>query len=341
MKFKRIHAATIGAVALAFSASAQTESAPEVQTVAADAAATAPDPLSSAAAVYATFHGDVTDIKQNSFKSANDIQSALSNLGSQNSEQLTRGWMAYSALVASQNPEFRAAVRDIEGFYGKDVFVRGLQNDVRYARSLNGGTTAVNSALVAGDADAKRLTSTAAFVKEQAYSLQGAGWAKGKVGDSGAIATSLRAQSLTGRPARSEMVTAFSAPGIDTVLVSAGASGAPSVWESVSSAASAIRVPDVKGALGLSGAKRVATGKEPIADQIATLAAYRIVGSDGSAAAPMQRAMTEKQTAGCLNMAQLNLQQCVAAAHQHFEVPFCIGEHALADVGRCISKVSQ
>ncbi|MGB3625684.1 MAG: hypothetical protein WA989_07645 [Henriciella sp.] len=340
MKFKRIHAATIGALALAFSASAQTESAPEVQNAAADSAATAPDPLSSAAAVYATFHGDVTDIKQNSFKSANDIQSALSNLGSQNSEQLTRGWMAYSALVASQNPEFRAAVRDIEGFYGKDVFVRGLQNDVRYARSLNGGNSAVNSAMVAGDADSKRLTSTAAFVKEQAYSLHGSGWAKGKVGDSRAIATSLRAQSLRGRPARSDLVTAFTAPGIDSVLVSAGANGAPSVWESVSSAASAIRVPDMKSALGISN-KRVAAGKEPIADQIATLAAYRIIGSEGSAAAPMQRAMTEKQTAGCLNMAQLNLQQCVAAAHQHFEVPFCIGEHALADVGRCISKVSQ
>lgn len=340
MKFRRIHAVMIGATALAMTATAQVETA-QVQTVAADASATTPDPLSSAAAVYATFQGDVTDIKVNSFKNSNDIQNALTNLGGQNSEQLTRGWMAYSALVASQNPEFRAAVRDIEGFYGKDVFVRGLQNDVRYARSLNGGTTAVTSALVAGDADAKRLAATAAYVKEQAYSLQGSRWAMGKLGDSGAIATSLRAQSLSGRPAREDLVTAFSAPTIDTVLVSAGSNGAPSLWENVSSAASAVRMPDVKGALGISASKRVAPGKEPIADQIATLAAYRIVGGDGAAAAPMQRAMTEKLTAGCLNMAQLNLQQCVAAAHQHYEVPFCIGEHAIADVGRCISKVSQ
>ncbi len=340
MNFKRIYAATLGAVALSFAATAQTAPTPEVQDASTNTTAIAPDPLSSAAAVYATFHGDVTDIKQNSFKSADDIQSALSNLGGQNSDQLTRGWMAYSALVASQNPEFRAAVRDIEGFYGKDVFVRGLQNDVRYARSLNGGGAAVRSAISAGDADSKRLEATAAFVKEQAYSLQGAGWAKGKVGDSGALATRLRANSLAGRPARGDMVTAFSSPAIDTVLVSAGKGGASSVWENVSGAASAIRVPDVSGALGMTN-RRIATGKEPIADQIATLAAYRVIGSDGASAAPMQRAMTEKQTAGCLNMAQLNLQQCVAASHQHFEVPFCIGEHALADVGRCISKVSQ
>lgn len=340
MKLTRIHAVAIGAVAMAFTATAQTQPVPEVQNASAPDTVVAPDPLSSAAAVYATFHGDVTDIKENSFKNSTDIQSALENLGGQNSEQLTRGWMAYSALVASQNPEFRAAVRDIEGFYGKDTLVRGLQNDVRYARSLNGGKSAVHSALGAVEADSVRLESTAAFVKEQAYSLQGQGWAKGKIGDGGAIATRLRAASLNGRPADDDMVKAFSAPGIDTVLVSAGKSGAPSVWENVSTAASAIRVPDVAGALGISN-RRVATGKEPIADQIATLAAYRIIGGEGAAAAPMQRAMTEKQTAGCLNMAQLNLQQCVAAAHQHFEVPFCIGEHALAEVGTCISKVTQ
>ena len=340
MKLKRLHAVALGAVALAFTASAQTEPTPEVQTVSAPESVATPDPLSSAAAVYATFHGDVTDIKQNTFKNSSDIQSALSNLGSQNSDQLSRGWMAYSALVASQNPEFRAAVRDIEGFYGKDSLVTGLQNDVRYARTLNGGTTAVRSAMGAGDADAKRLKTTADFVKEQAYSLQAEGWAKGKIGDSGALADKLFTASVSGRPARDDMVKAFSAPGIDTVLVSAGKNGAPSVWENVSSAASAVRVPDVAGALGISN-RRVAAGKEPIADQIATLAAYRIIGGDGTAAAPMQRAMTERQTAGCLNMANLNLQQCVAAAHQHFEVPFCIGEHALAEVGTCINKVSQ
>ncbi|WP_147373325.1 hypothetical protein [Henriciella mobilis] len=340
MRLTRIHAVALGAVALAFTATAQTQPEPQVQNASAPEASLAPDPLSSAAAVYATFHGDVTDIKQNSFKSSGDIQSALTNLGGQNSEQLTRGWMAYSALVASQNPEFRAAVRDIEGFYGKDTLVRGLQNDVRYARSLNGGKSAVFAALGAVDADSERLETTAAFVKEQAYSLQGQGWAKGKIGDSSALANQLHSAALTGRPANEDMVKAFSAPGIDTVLVTAGKNGAPSIWENVSSAASAIRVPDVAGALGISN-RRIATGKEPIADQIATLAAYRIIGGEGSAAAPMQRAMTEKQTAGCLNMAQLNLQQCVAAAHQHFEVPFCIGEHALADVGRCISKVSQ
>ncbi len=326
---------------------AQVQPAAEVEPLNVQAAATAQetpapttDPLASAAAVYATYHGDVTDIKRNSFQSSSDIQAALRTLGGQNSEQLARGWMAYSALVASQTPEFRAALRDVEGFYGKDAVVRGLQNDTDYAHSLHGGRAAVRSALGAVEADSQRLVNTAAIVKEQAYTLQAQSWAKGRIGDSGNLATQLRASSLTGRPARNGMVSAFSAPGIDTVLVTAGSQGATSVWENVSSSAVSIRPPESSGTAGLPDSN-VAAGKKPIADRIATLAAYRILGANDTGATPVKSALTEKQTEGCLTMAQLNLQQCIAATHQHFEVPFCIGEHALADVGRCISKVSQ
>ena len=73
------------------------------------------DPLAKAAALYATYQGEVTDVKTNGFSSARDIENSLNNLGGHNPEQLTQGWMAYSALVAAQNPEFRAAVLDNEG----------------------------------------------------------------------------------------------------------------------------------------------------------------------------------------------------------------------------------
>ena len=246
--------------------------------------------------------------------------------------------MAYSALVAAQNPEFRAAVLDIEGYYGRDMLMTGMQNDVRYARTLSGGDSAVNQALTAVSADSQRLFGAAAFVKEQAYSLQGAGWAKGRVGNSQAKASNLYASTQSGIPARGTLLQAMQAPEINTVLEQAGQSGAPSVWDSVSGAASTIRVPAVVSQLGQS--QRIARGKEPIADRITTLAAYRILNADPSVASSMRQAMSERETQGCLNMANLNLQQCVAAAHKHYEVPFCIGEHALSDIGKCIGKVS-
>ena len=337
MTIKRLSVAIAAIAGLALQASAQVET-PAAQPVSATSDG-ALDPLSRAAAVYATYNGDVTDVKSAGFQSARDIDRSLSSLGGHNPDQLSQGWMAYSALVAAQNPEFRAAVLDIEGYYGRDVFVTGLKNDPRYARTLNGGNKAVASSLTAVKADSQRLLGAAAYVKEQAYSLQGTGWAKGRVGNSSAKADSLLASTRTGIPARNSMLLAMSSPDIDSVLVQAGKSGSPSVWDNVTSAASVIRVPNIASNLG--GNARIARGKEPIADRITTLAAFRIIGSDPSSTQSVQVAMKDRETAGCLNMANLNLQQCVAAAHNHYEVPFCIGEHALSDVGKCIGKVTQ
>ncbi|MHA7900927.1 MAG: hypothetical protein ACX94B_13780 [Henriciella sp.] len=335
MTIKTVISAVVAVAGLTLQATAQLVT-PAPQQV----SATTPknDPLANAAALYATYQSDVTDVKSNGFTSARDIENSLNNLGGHNPEQLTQGWMAYSALVAAQNPEFRAAVLDIEGYYGRDVMMTGMQNDVRYARTLSGGNAAVNQALTAVKADSSRLIGAAAFVKEQAYSLQGSGWAKGRVGNSQAKATNLFASTQSGIPARGAMLQAMQSPNINTVLEQAGKSGAPSVWESVSGAASTIRVPSAVSNFGQ--ANRIARGKEPIADRITTLAAYRILNADPSVAGSMRQAMSERETQGCLNMANLNLQQCVAAAHKHYEVPFCIGEHALSDIGKCIGKVS-
>lgn len=306
----------------------------------AQSASGSPDMISKSAAVYATYHSDVSDVRTTPFSSADDIEESLTNLGGQNAEKLSSGWIAYSALVASQDPQFRSAVRDIEGFYGRDSLMLGLRNDIRYARTLEGGTNAVTSSLAAVEADSRRLKGAGAYVKEQAYSLQGAGWAKARIGNTDALINKMKTTALSGRPVRANLRSAFSAPDIDSVLVRAGQAGAPSLWEGVSSAASAIKFPTIKAAYS-GQAARIRHGKEPIADKIATLAAYRILGEGAAPASELREAMNERSTSSCLKMAQLNLQQCVAAAHKQYEVPFCIGEHALTDVGQCIGEVTQ
>lgn len=298
------------------------------------------DAIGESAAVYATFQSDVTDVRQNPLSSADDIESTLSSLGGHNSQQLSSGFIAYAALVASQDPEFRAAVRDIEGFYGRESLTLGLRNDVRYARTLEGGNSAVLSSLNSVNADATRLRGAGAFVKEQAYSLQAAGWAKATIGNTDSIIASIQSSAQAGRPVRASLRSAFVSSEIDTVLFQAGQSGAPSLWENVNGAASAVRFPTVN--VGYTGrSARIRAGKEPIADRIATLAAYRVLGADTATPQELRTAMRETSTRNCINMAQLNLQQCVAAAHKQYEVPFCIGEHALTDVGDCIGDVAQ
>lgn len=310
--------------------------------LAAGASAQGTDPISDTAAVYATYQSDVTDVKDKPLTSAGDIDQALTSLGGHNPDQLSKGWIAYSALIASQNPEYRAAVHDIESFYGREALESGMRNDVRYARTLSGGDIAVSSALGATEADSRRLNSAAAYVKEQAYSLQASGWAKAKIGNAGAKARGLNSSQSVGIPAKLGLVSAMNATDFDSVLVQAGSTGAPSLWDNVSGAANAIKFPASVTSSLTGNRKRVKFGKEPVADQIATLAAYRVLGANTEKnSSQINSAMAERETKGCLNMANLNLQQCVAAANQQYEVPFCIGEHALSDVGKCIGGVYQ
>ncbi len=298
------------------------------------------DPIADAAAIYGTFQADVTDVKQRPLDSAEDITDALNRLGGHNSDQLARGWIAYSALIASQDPDYRAAIRDIESFYGREALQRGLRNDVSYAGGLDGAAEAVSAALAATDADSRRLSAAGAMVKEQAYSLQASGWAKGKIGDTAGLIARLQSATAVGQPVPVGLRDAFRAPDLEPMLVRAGSLGAPSLWETVSGAAGAVRLPT----LSITPTQRAGylrTGDRMITDRIATLAAYRITSTGDVAAGDLQLALSERGTAQCLNMAQLNLQQCIAAAHKHYEVPFCIGEHALTDVGECIGEVSR
>ena len=143
---------TIGAIVvamgMALGASAQETKAEEQKSG---------DAISKSAAVYATYQSEVTDVKTKPLGSASDIDHALNSLGGHNPDQLSQGWISYSALIASQDPEYRAAVRDIADFYGREAMMNGLANDVRYARTLNGGDTAVSAALAATEADSRRL----------------------------------------------------------------------------------------------------------------------------------------------------------------------------------------
>ncbi|MEM6899849.1 MAG: hypothetical protein AAF583_08770 [Pseudomonadota bacterium] len=295
------------------------------------------DHISRAAAVYGTYQTDVSGLRDRPLSSAGDIDAALTNLGGQNAGQLSTGWLAYSALVAAQSPEFRAAVRDIEGFYGRDRVMTGMRNDVAYARTLDGAQSAISSALAATDADSRRLSSAAAYVKEQAYTLQGTGWAKARIGNANRIAATIETTSQSGRAPNATVISALQSPTIETALSQAGGNGAPSLWDGTMDAASGIRFPNLRNPSLTARNHDVKLGRERVADRIATLAAYRVIGIDDQTAGQISSAMADTETSSCIRRSQLNLQQCVAASYRQYELPYCISQHALQDVGDCIS----
>ena len=83
---------TIGAIVvamgMALGASAQETKAEEQKSG---------DAISKSAAVYATYQSEVTDVKTKPLGSASDIDHALNSLGGHNPDQLSQGWISYSA----------------------------------------------------------------------------------------------------------------------------------------------------------------------------------------------------------------------------------------------------
>lgn len=301
------------------------------------------DPIARAAAYYGTYQKDVSEIQSRGLNSVADVDNALSTLAGQHPAQLSRGWLAYSALVASQSPELRSSVREVAAAYGRDGISAGMIADPGYVRRvLTGGNSAVSLGLAATSADSRRLKRSADFFREQAYTLQGQGWAKKKLRSAQMNSTvdRLIASSRTEHPARGAMVTAFASPNIDGALQQAGNSGAPSLWDGVVDAAAGIRFPGIRNPNRSASRNTVRRGHERTADRVATLAAFRIMGVDAQNASQVRQSLGEGPMRSCVSKAQLNINQCVAANSFPFETVDCIGKHAIGEVSECFSEAS-
>ena len=54
----------------------------------------------------------------------------------------------------------------------------------------------------------------------------------------------------------------------------------------------------------------------------------------------VQPLLTEPTAAYCLNMAKLNLYECLSVSRPYYEDVFCLGQHAMMDTGTCVIKAA-
>jgi hypothetical protein len=316
------------------------------------AMAQTPDPVSllprvvqAAAAAYAEYQGEVTTISSAPLKDAGELDKALDTFGAQNADQLSAGWISYSALIASQNKEFSTAVRDIDGYYGRERVMTGLRNDVGYARTLKGGDKALAQALAVNTQDSGRISSAAAFVKSQAYKLQDIAWGKSRLKDPGGTATQLKVSAKSTRPIAEAASKFFATPDLNLVLANAtGNSSAGSVWDKISlitasAPAAALGVP--AGEVAAAPAPKIDPKREGTANRIVTLAALHVLEAEQTNETDVKAAMKDKSTFDCIDWSQLQLQACVSAAYTRADLSFCLAEHAIGDAGKCFSGVTK
>ena len=306
------------------------------------------DVIAEAAIRYGTYQADV-GLYNRMFNSQDDVAEASRVLGTHNPEMIVSGWLAYSAILASESDVFAAEVRKIAAHHGRDRTLTGFENDIRFALTLDGSQAALGYALTAGQADANRLKRIGNVIVTQSRGeLQSMGWANAKLkGDSHEFVEDLQAASIAGRPVSGNISRLFEGSRIDLAADQATALGtSTSLWDSVPVTGTDFSLPVLS---ETTTPGRTSVYRNPdndfINSRITTLAAYRILGETQPGNTGVAKALTDKEITGgltdCVTMTQFEYRGCLVGNYKVFERVFCIGEHAVTDVGRCIGDISQ
>jgi hypothetical protein len=317
--------------------------APEPEPVIADVRPTLREPgrVALTASIYAGYQAEVGRAGSVTLTDNGMIARYLQSLGGNSADQLSSSWIAYSALIAAQAPQFARTLREIEGYYGRELMLRGLGNDLNYARSLDGAEDAVAGVMRAADSDARRLARAADNFKQQSYGLQSQGWANARVNDNDAQVGQIKQSKATRRPYDITAARALSAPEGVLALAEAGNDGTNYVlWDRIGLGASSQIYASAGPGTRYAPTPR-SVGKSQTINRVATLAAFEILGAEADAPEKILATLPDTDMERCVDWAQMHLQQCVVATRFGYERPFCISEHALLDISKCVARADQ
>lgn len=285
--------------------------------------------LEATAADYVRFREDIAKIEATPFTSAETTREAHRRLSTHNSQELSAGWVAYAALVAADTPSFRKSLEDAVGskkkgknkLSGADAFFAELAADPTYPRRLDGADEAVARVLSMTSQDTARFRTLGEAFKEQAYAMQKTKWGVAKIPASSARLSDADSFGRSRPSATAPALAAVTEKGVTSPSLASVDGEWRADW---GKAAGAGRMTE--------------PNAEVIMNRVLNLAARYAVG--GVNAKTVSVYAKNDKSDQCLSFAQLTLRQCIAATRAPFEEAFCLGEHALNDVSRCIGWVA-
>jgi hypothetical protein len=244
------------------------------------------------------------------FTDGNAVAQSLRTGASYEPHQLLRGAIAYGAVVALQDPTFRAGVRT----YAADAEQRRtiayeIMKDPAYALGINGAAGAAGLVTNALGEDGKKLLLQGRAVKQAAYDVQHFPWSKSDV---------------PARESRLAMAKQLSAtPIAGDVDISAKLQGAVTGTQPMTTLTPNSAAPPFT----------------PLVVRSVAVGALAALGyADDASLEQVMPLTAEPNSAQCLNMSKLNLYQCLAVSKPHYEDVFCLGQHVLMDTGACLMK---
>lgn len=226
-------------------------------------------------------------------------------------KQFMQGATAYGAIVALQDPTFVAGVRSYAGnAETRRQVAYAIIKDPAYVVGIAGSNSAAGLVITALASDGNKFYEAGKAVKQSAYDIQKQAWSKGEVSNR------------------------------DMRLIQAKSLSSTAVVGDVAETARLQQATSSSGALGLTGAA-AAPPFTPVVIRSLAVAALSVLGEASDAnLETINAVMAEPNTAMCMNMAKLNLYQCLAVAKPHYEDVFCLGQHAMMDTARCVIKAS-
>jgi len=258
------------------------------------------------AANYQTYMNTVASIKAD-FHSGDDVAQSLRRGDRYDPQQLLQGAIAYSAVVALQDPTFVGSLRTFAADpESREQMTRQIFADPNYVTAIKGADTAAGLIMATLMDQGQKVITAGEAVKQSAYEIQHQAWSKENVAN--------RDQRLADAKNTTGMLPASSTD--DFTHLQHAALGTEHM-SFAGQAAVAPYPPMVVRALA-----------------VAALAALGEAGDDHTAL--VQPLMADTASATCLNMAKLNLYQCLAVARPHYEDVFCLGQHVMMDTGQCV-----
>jgi len=315
--FARLSASVFGLALLAGCASneAEEQRAEQARIAAIQAAALAAPPTISLnsnviqeAAVYLAFTRDMATLR-GGFSDSGSIQNAVRRGAGYDARQVSRGLVAYAAVLALQSPEFVAGVRsNARDRASRNALVDRIVGNPASASRLPGADAAAGLIIATLEADVRELRDAADSVENDAYAIQADGrrdWARVAVPDRESRLNAVRDLS---RPSF--------APAAEAARLSAAAlSGS---------------------GLGVTADRRRAPPYPQSVENALALAALALLdGAGENARANTDALMYDRASLDCFESSKLNLFQCLAASRPSYEDMFCLGRHVVRDLGQC------
>jgi hypothetical protein len=249
------------------------------------------------------------------FTTGTGVEDSLAIGSAYEPHELSRGAIAYAALVALQDPTFVHAFRVYAPYPDQArTLAARIVADPRYAAAFPGAASAAGLIVATMASEVGKLQTTGAAVKQSAYSVQHSAWSKSRVINPLARLSKTKALS-----------TALMTP-------------APEDMQDLKLAEGGAADPRAAQAMPVHG-QAVDGPYAPVVQRGLAVAALASMGVAGdSDAASVETLLNEPEDGACLNMSKLNLYQCLAVAGPWYEDIFCLGEHALGETAQCIVK---